>query len=152
MLPVVPEVHMRRLCVAVLTLLALVVAPAAAQERIPHGEHGGGLSPAPETLSPRTRQLGRSLQRLREDISHTNRWMIANGAPEGLHGVGTELAHSAEHVQELVRRLDDAYADAERAGAATTLRQVDVLTSEVRALEAEMGRTLAALRRAVCYR
>lgn len=135
---------------AVLTLLALLAAPAAAQERGPHGEHEGGLTPAPETLSPRTSQLGHGMQRLREDISQTNRWMIVHGTSEGLHGVGTELAHSAEHLQELIRRLDEAYADTASAGAATT-RQVDALTAQVRTLEAEMSRTLAALRRAVGY-
>jgi hypothetical protein len=148
-----PEVEMRRLSMGVvLTLLALLAAPAAAQEGGPHGEHEGGLTPAPETLSPRTRQLGHSMQRLREDISQTNRWMIVRGAPEGLHGVGTELAHSAEHLQELIRRLDEAYADTAGAGAPTTRQQVDALTAQVRTLEAEMSRTLAALRRAVGYR
>jgi hypothetical protein len=136
-----------------LAIAALLAAPpAAAQERVAHGEHEGGLSPAPEALSPRTRELGRSMQRLREDISHTNRWMIVNGAPEGLHGVGTELAHAGEHLQELVRRLDEAYADAERGAAGTTRQQVDALSAQVRELEREMARTLAALRRAIGYR
>jgi hypothetical protein len=133
-------------------LLALLAAPAAAQERGPHGEHEGGLTPAPETLSPRTRQLGHSMQRLREDISQTNRWMIVHGSPEGLHGVGTELAHSAEHLQELVRRLDQAYGASDEDGAPATRQQMDAVAAEVRALEAEMSRTLGALRRAVGYR
>ena len=135
-----------------LALLAAPAAPAAAQERGAHGEHEGGLTPAPEILTPRTRQLGRSMQRLREEISQTNRWMIVHGSLEGLHGVGTELAHSAEHLQELVRRLDQAYTESEVDGAPATRQQVDAVAAEVRALEAEMSRTLGALRRAVGYR
>ena len=142
--------------IPLLTALALsaplAVLPAEAQERVAHGEHEGGLSPAPETLSPRTRELGRSMHRLREDITHNNRWMIVNGAPEGLHGVGTELAHAGEHLQELVRRLDQAYADTERGEGGTTRQQVDALAVQVRELEREMARTLAGLRRAVGYR
>ena len=144
---------MRRFSTAALwMLLALLAVPAVAQERGPHGEHEGGLTPAPETLSPRTRQLGHSMQRLQEAISQTNRWMIVHGSLEGLHGVGTELAHSAEHLQELVRRLDQAYTESEVDGAPATRQQMDALAAEVRALEAEMSRTLGALRRAVGYR
>jgi hypothetical protein len=131
--------------------VAITGTPLAAQERAAHRAHEGGLSPAPETLSPRTRELGRSIERLVEDISRTNRWMIVNGAPEGLHGIGTELAHAGEHLQELVRRLDEAYTDTEGEGSRKR-EQVDALSAHVRELEREMARTLAALRRAVGYR
>ncbi len=74
------------------------------------------------------------------------------GSPEGLHGVGTELAHSAEHLQEPVRRLDQAYAESDQDGAPATRQKMDAVAAEVRALEAQMSRTLGALRRAVGYR
>lgn len=132
-----------------LALLALVTVPGAAQETGPHGEHEGGLSPTHEMLSPHTRELGRSVEQLRGQIHQTNRWMIVHGAPEGLHGVGTEMAHAGEHLQELVRRLDEAYGEPSTAPA--DRKNVDALTAQVRRLEGELVRTLAALRRAVGY-
>ena len=126
--------------------------PAGAQERVPHGEHEGGQSPAPEALSARARDLGRSMQQLRQQIHETNRWMIVHGAPEGLHGVGTEMAPAGEHLQELVRRLDEAYADREVAGDAARVKRVDALRGQVRELERQLARTLAELRLAIGYR
>ncbi|HET8625001.1 MAG TPA: hypothetical protein VFM14_15670 [Gemmatimonadales bacterium] len=136
-----------------LTVTALLAAPpAAGQERTPHGDHESGISPAPEALSRATRDLGRSLQRLRGDIHETNRWMIVHGTSEGLHDVGTEMAHAGEHLQELVRQLDEAYGEQEIAGDAGRRKSVDALQSEVRELERQLRRTLDALRRAVGYR
>jgi hypothetical protein len=136
-----------------LALLAfLAVPPAAAQERGPHGEHEGGVSPPPETLSPRSRELGRSLERLRAQIHETNRWMVVHGSPEGLHGVGTEMAHAGEHLQELIRRLDEAYTDPEIAVDPASRREVEALGDQVRELERQLSRTLAVLRVAIGYR
>ena len=110
--PSLIETHMRITSIlsTVALLASFVPLPAAAQQ-LPHREHEEGLPPPPETLSPRTRSVGRSVERLREQIHETNRWMTVHGSPEGLHGVGTELAHASEHLQELIRRLDGAYAD-----------------------------------------
>jgi G:T/U-mismatch repair DNA glycosylase len=138
------------LCTVAL-VACLAATSAAAQQPVFHGEHEGGLSPAPEALSPRTRELGQSVQRLRERIQETNRWMIVRGSPEGLHGVGTEMAHAGEHLQELTRRLDEAYADPEISGDAARRRAVDALARQVGELEAQMGRTLALLRAAIGY-
>jgi hypothetical protein len=136
-----------------LTVTALLAAtPATGQERVPHGEHESGISPAPEALSRTTRDLGRSLQRLREDIHETNRWMIVHGTSEGLHGVGTEMAHAGEHLQELVRRLDEAYREEATSATKESRQSVDAVRSETRELERQLRRTLDALRRAVGYR
>lgn len=140
---------------SILSTVALVASlaapPAAAQER-PRGEHGAGLSPPPETLSPHTRAAGRSVERLREQIHETNRWMIVHGSPEGLHGVGTELAHAGEHLQELIRRLDDAYRDRDISTNPESRRRVEAVGEQVRELARQMGRTLAVLRQAVGQR
>jgi hypothetical protein len=138
---------------ATLVLLAtLGASPAAAQERVPHGEHEGAATLAPETLSPQSRELGRSMERLREQIHETNRWMVVHGSPEGLHGVGTEMAHAGEHLQELIRRLDEARTDPAVTGDAAGRQKVDALADQVRELERELSRTLAALRTAIGYR
>ena len=136
----------------ILAITALLAVPAAGQERAPHGQHESGLSPAPETLSSATKGVGRSLQRLRADIHETNRWMIVHGTSEGLHGVGTEMAHAGEHLQELVRRLDEAYGEQEISGESEERKSVDALRSEVRELEQQLRRTLDVLRRTVGYR
>ena len=141
---------------SVLAALALLASfgatPLAGQDPRPHGEHEGGVSPAPAALSPHSRELGRSLERLREQIHETNRWMVVHGSPEGLHGVGTEMAHAGEHLQELIRRLDEAYTDPEIAVDPTSRREVEALGDQVRELERQLRRTLAVLRVAVGYR
>jgi len=136
-----------------LALLACLGArPLPAQDPRPPVAHEGGLSPAPEALSPRSRELGRRVERLREQIQETNRWMVVHGSPEGLHGVGTEMAHAGEHLQELIRRLDEAYADPEITVDPTSRREVEALGEQVRELERQLSRTLAVLRVAIGYR
>jgi hypothetical protein len=138
------------ICWLFLLLTSVVVPRAHGQQPTPHGEHEGGASPAPATLSPETRPLGRRLERLREQIHETNRWMVVHGSSEGLHGVGTEMAHAGEHLQELVRRLDEAYA--EPAGPDAPSRgQLRAVHKQVDELEEQLGRTLAAVRAAVGY-
>jgi hypothetical protein len=144
--------HLKLIVPLVLLLASFGVSQAGAQQPTAHGEHEGGLSPAPEELSRETRALGRSILRLREQIHETNRWMIVHGSTEGLHGVGTEMAHAGEHLQELVRRLDEAWHDPEVARDAAQRRRVDALADQVQAVERELSRTLITLRAAVAYR
>lgn len=100
-------------------------------------------------MSPRTRSVGRSVDQVRQQIDETNGWMAVHGLPDGQHGVGTELAHASEHLQELVRRLDEAYADRDIEADPERGRKVDAVGEQVRKLERQVGRTLAALRLAV---
>jgi hypothetical protein len=92
------------------------------------------------------------MERLRDQIHETNRWMTVHGSPEGLHGVGTELAHASEHLQELIRRLDATYADRDLSADPERRRKVDAVGEQVRELEQQVGRTLAVLRQAVGQR
>lgn len=136
---------------ALITFALLGVSPAAAQDPGVHRPHKEAEAPD-AALSPRSRDLARSMERLREQIHETNRWMVIHGSPEGLHGVGTEMAHAGEHMQELIRRLDEAYTEPEIAGDATRRREVEALGEQVRELERQIGRTLAVLRVAIGYR
>lgn len=142
--------------IAILSTLALLASLGAgslsAQDPRPHDAHEAGLAPAPEALSPRSRELGRRVEPLREQIQETNRWMLVHGSPDGLHGVGTEMAHTGEHLQELIRRLDEAYTDPEITVDPTSRREVEALGEQVRELERQLGRTLAVLRVAIGYR
>jgi len=138
----------QRLSVVLLVLLAATT-PLAAQALVAYQDHP---EETPAALTPRSRELAVLLDRLRERIHETNRWMVEQGSPEGFHGVGTQLAHAGEQMQELIRRMDEVYRDPEVAGNVAMEKAADRLRDRLVELERQLDQTYEALRAGVEYR
>jgi hypothetical protein len=132
-----------------LALLLALALPLAAQERDGHPEH---IDDAAAELSARNRELGVRLWRLRQRIHETNRWMIVHSTPEPFHGVGTELAHAGEHIQEMIRRMDAAYREPEFRSDPAVQQSADRLRERLGHLEREMEQTYQTLRAGIGQR
>ncbi|HEU5170014.1 MAG TPA: hypothetical protein VFU46_05730 [Gemmatimonadales bacterium] len=138
---------------SVLALLAMTAGgPLAAQQpeqQPPSLEEHGHEDPAAQPVSAHNRELARNLKRLRELIHETNRWMIVQGTPEGYHGVGTEMAHLGEHMQQMIVELDAVYRDPEATRDPAGLRNLERVRQSLQELERQLEQTHAALLTAI---